>query len=186
MLSSLLSKLQDEELLKRNIIVNFCSNNDDKKRLYELFLEILKEGKSYPHTLPYSFEEFLAYFFSKNSHVLICKKDEREVIGGFYLRPNFAGRASHIANCGYLVKKEYRGQKIGFHLGECSIDIAKELGYRSMIFNLVFRENTEAVNLWKKLGFKIIATIPDGIKNDNETFQDAYIMFLELKKFKFN
>ena len=178
MLDSLLSKLQNNELLKRNITFNLCTDNE-KNELYELFLEIIKEGNSYPQTLPYSYEDFLNYFFPKDSKVLICKKD-RKIIGGFYLKPNFPGQSSHIANCGYIVKKEFRGLKIGFHLGKCSIDMAKELGYKSIIFNLVFKENTRAVDLWQKLGFKILATIPDAIKKDDGTFKDAYIMFKDL------
>ena len=178
--NSLLSKLQNEECTKRGITFDFCTD-DEKEELYELFLEIVEEGNSYPQTLPYSYEEFLNYFCPQDSKVLICKK-ENKIIGGFYIKPNFPDKCSHIANCGYMVKKEYRGQKIGFHLGKCSIDIAGELGYRAIIFNLVFKENTKAVNLWQKLGFKIIATIPQAIKNNDGTFSDAYIMFFELNK----
>ncbi|MBI2995249.1 MAG: GNAT family N-acetyltransferase [Candidatus Melainabacteria bacterium] len=174
MISSLLSKQN------KNIIFDFC-NEGEKKELYELFLEIIKEGNSYPQAIPFSFEEFLNYFFPKNSKALICKdKETNEIIGGFYIKPNFSGRCSHIANCGYIVKKEYRGQKIGFHLGKCSIDIARELGYKAIIFNLVFRENIAALTLWKKLGFKIIGTIPNAVRKDDGSFQDACIMFLSL------
>ena len=180
MINSLLSKLQCNELNKRNIILDFCKDSE-KKELYELFIEILIEGDSYPQLIPYTFEEFQNYFFSRDSKVLICKKtDTNEIIGGFYIKPNFPGKSSHIANCGYIVKEKYRGQNIGFHLGKCSIDIAKELGYTSIIFNLVFKENIRAISLWEKLGFQIIGVIPDAIKKNNGDLQDAVIMFLSL------
>ena len=182
MSDSLLSKLTDNKPLADNIVFDLCKEKEQIE-LYELFLEIIKEGNSYPQTLPYSFTDFLSYFVPPGSKVPICKKDN-EIIGGFYLKPNFPGRASHIANCGYLIKKEYRGKGIGFHLGKYSIDIAKELGYKSMIFNLVFSENKIAIKLWKKLGFKIIGTIPKAVKNGHGNFQDAYIMFLSFAKFK--
>lgn len=178
MIDPLLSKLTDNKFLSDNIVFALCTENEQRE-LYELFLEIIKEGNSYPQTLPYSFTDFLNYFFPSDSKVLICKKDN-EIIGGFYIKSNFSGKASHIANCGYIVKKEYRGKGIGFHLGKYSIDIAKELGYRAIIFNLVFSENKSAINLWKKLGFKIIGIIPDAVKKDIGNFQDAYIMFLSL------
>lgn len=129
--------------------------------------------------MPYTFEEFLNYFFPFRSVVLICKAKQK-IIGSFYLKPNFPGKASHVANCGYIVAKEYRGMKIGFHLGKCSIDIARELGYRSIIFNLIFKGNIRSVKLWQKLGFEIIGTIPNAVKNDDGKFQDAHIMFLDL------
>ena len=178
MTDPLLSKLTDSKLLIDNIVFALCKENEQRE-LYELFLEIIKEGDSYPQILPYSFTDFLSYFFPNNSKVLICKKDN-EIIGGFYLKPNFPGRASHLANCGYIVKKEYRGKGLGFHLGKYSIDMAKELGYKSMIFNLVFSENSSSIKLWKKFGFKIIGTIPDAVRKNGEAFQDAYIMYKQL------
>lgn len=175
----LLSKLENQELAKKGIAFDFCNDNEEKV-LYKLFLEIVKEGNSYPQLLPFSYEEFLDYFCPPKSIVVTAKKDS-QIIGAFYIKPNFPGRASHIANCGYIVKKEFRGQGIGFHFGKCSIDIAKELGYRGIIFNLVFKENTRSIKLWQKLGFKIIGTIPDALKKDDGTYQDALIMFLGLE-----
>ncbi len=178
MIDPALISLQDNELTKNGYHLSICQDNEEKKELYELFKEIIKEGNSYSQMLPYSFEEFLDYFFPKDSLVLICKKDKK-IIAGFYLKPNFTGKSSHIANCGYIVNRDFRGQKIGFHLGKCSIDIAKQLGYRSMIFNLVFKENISAIKLWEKLDFKIIGTIPEAVKMENGEYQDAHIMFLK-------
>ena len=180
MTDPLLSKPPDNKILINNIVFTLCKENEQKE-LYELFLEIVKEGDLYPQTLPYPFTDFLNYFFPTNSKVLICKKDN-EIIGGFYIKPNFQDRASHIANCGYIVKKEYRGRGLGFHLGKYSIDMAKELGYRGIIFNLVFRENKPSIKLWGKLGFKTIGIIPDAVKKDDGNYQDALIMFLSLDK----
>jgi len=178
MQTNLLStKIQTMELDSSGIKCTYLQEGE-KEALYKLFLEIIKEGDSYPQTLPFSYEEFLNYFTPPKSIVLICKK-ENKIIAGCYIKPNFPGRASHIANCGYIVKSEFRGQKIGFHLGKCSIDIAKELGYRGIIFNLVFKENKKSILLWEKLGFKIIGTIPQAIKKDDDGFQDAYIMYMD-------
>jgi len=178
MTDPLLSKPTDNKILINNIAFSLCKENEQKE-LYELFLEIVKEGNSYPQILPYTFTDFLNYFFPTNSKVLICKK-ANEIIGGFYIKPNFQGRASHIANCGYIVKKEYRGKRVGFHLGKYSIDMAKELGYRGILFNLVFSENKPSIKLWEKLGFKTIGTIPGAVKKDDGNFQDAYIMYKQL------
>lgn len=177
MSDSLLSK--NDMTTNKDFVVEYCKDTE-RRELYELFLEVIEEGVSYPQTLPYSFEDFLRYFFADNSRVLICKNKDKNIVGGFYIKPNFPGRCAHIANCGYIVKKKYRGQKIGFHLGKYSIDIGKELGYKSIIFNLVFKENFGAVKLWEKLGFKILGTIPNAVNKGNGEFQDAYIMFLDL------
>ncbi len=174
-----LDKYQNKELSALGFILKLCNDSEEKHKLYELFKEILTEDNSYLQDLPYSFEDFNNYFFSENSKVLIVKKGI-EIIAGFYIKPNFPGKGSHISNCGYIVKSNYRKMKIGSYLAKCSIDIARELKYESIIFNCVFKENVFAVKLWEKLGFKIIGTIPKAVKNKAGSYQDGYIMFMEL------
>ncbi|MEO6308252.1 MAG: hypothetical protein ABIO96_06965 [Nitrospiraceae bacterium] len=57
---------------------------------------------------------------------------------------------------------------------------AKQLGYRSMIFNLVFSQNVVARRLWDKLGFKELGVIPGAVRKNEGTYQDAVIMFRSL------
>jgi RimJ/RimL family protein N-acetyltransferase len=54
------------------------------------------------------------------------------------------------------------------------------LGYRSVIFNLVFAENAAARRLWQRLGFKEIAVLPGVVRKNDGTYQDAVIMFQSL------
>jgi len=57
---------------------------------------------------------------------------------------------------------------------------AKELGYRSVIFNLVFSENQAARRLWRKLSFAELGAIPGAVRKSDGTYQDAVIMFKSL------
>ena len=57
---------------------------------------------------------------------------------------------------------------------------AKQLGYRSVIFNLVFSENVAARALWTKLGFKELGVIPSAVRKNDGTYQDSIIMFRSL------
>jgi ribosomal protein S18 acetylase RimI-like enzyme len=66
------------------------------------------------------------------------------------------------------------------------VDYARELGFRSVIFNLVFSENVAARHLWKKLGFAELAIIPQAVKNNDSSYQDAVIMFRSLLEEKSN
>jgi RimJ/RimL family protein N-acetyltransferase len=60
------------------------------------------------------------------------------------------------------------------------LDYAKQLGYRSVIFNLVFAENLVARRLWEKLGFHELAIIPGAVRKNDGTYQDAIVMFRSL------
>ena len=110
----------------------------------------------------------------------VAEEDGR-VIGTYFIRPNQPGLGAHIANCGYMVHQATRGKGIGWQMCEHSLEIAKELGYTGMQFNIVVSTNTKAVELWKKLGFRIIGTIPGGFRHVELGYVDAHIMFREIK-----
>jgi RimJ/RimL family protein N-acetyltransferase len=65
-------------------------------------------------------------------------------------------------------------------LGATMLTYAKQLGYRSVIFNLVFSENVVARHLWDKLGFKELGVIPGAVRKNDGTYQDSIIMFRSL------
>src|SRR2546426_588606 len=54
------------------------------------------------------------------------------------------------------------------------------LGYRSVIFNLVFAENQVARRLWRKLGFSELAVLPGAVLKNDRTYRDAIIMWKSL------
>ena len=69
---------------------------------------------------------------------------------------------------------------MGRLLGMTMLDCAKEQGYRSVIFNLVFAENQPARSLWRQLGFEEVARLPSVVRRDDGAYQDALVMFRSL------
>jgi GNAT superfamily N-acetyltransferase len=106
--------------------------------------------------------------------VLIAELDGA-FAGCCYVRPNFPGRARRIANAGYLVAESARGRGVGRALLERSLDEARRLGFRAMMFNLVFERNP-ARRLWEAAGFEVIGRVPQAVDDE----QDALIYFREL------
>ncbi|WP_448548567.1 N-acetyltransferase family protein [Thalassotalea fusca] len=107
-------------------------------------------------------------------------KENGVILGSYYLKANAAGPSSHIANCGYMVNPECRGKGIARKLCEHSQQMALSLGFTAMQFNSVVSTNEVAVNLWKKLGFTIIGTIPKAYKHKRFGLVDSYIMHKHL------
>jgi len=155
----------------------------DVESLRTLFRGIVEEGTSYPHDRMPNDEDFREYWFRGKSTVaayLLDRSLEPGMIGAFYLKPNWPGRARYVANAGFIAAPEWRVKGLGWLLGAVMLQYAKELGYRSVIFNLVFSENQSARDLWKKLGFTEIAVIPGAVRKDDGTFQDAIVMWRSL------
>src|SRR5208283_3329546 len=74
------------------------------------------------------------------------------VAGSYVSRRNQPGRGSHVANAGYMVCNAYRGRGIGRAMCEHSLTEARNMGFRSMQFNLVVSTNLTAVRLWESCG----------------------------------
>lgn len=159
------------------------AGNSDLPLLARLYDRIVAEGTSYPHERPLDQNEFQDYWVRGKSTVVAYerpRKTEPVLLGAFYLKPNWPGRARHVANAGFIVAPEWRNLGLGWLLGAVMLDYAKDLGYRSVIFNLVFSENEIARHLWEKLGFRAIGVIPGAVRKHDATYQDAHIMFRSL------
>lgn len=159
------------------------AGQNDVEPLRTLYRVIVEEGASYPHDRMPDDEDFRDYWFRGKSTVaayLLDRSLEPGMIGAFYLKPNWPGRARYVANAGFIVAPEWRNKGLGLLLGAVMLQYAKELGYRSVIFNLVFFENQAARHLWKKLGFAEIAVLSGAVRTNDGTFQDAIIMWRSL------
>lgn len=140
-----------------------------------LNLEIVA-GRTYPFESEMSEEAFLAYYCGYDVFVLrtdasynsdsiphsaeVPLLEDRSLVGCFYIKPNFPGRSGHICNAGFLVAPAFRNSGAGYLMAERFRHLAKALGYRGSMFNLVYRTNEASNKLWDKLGFTNIAVIP--------------------------
>ena len=71
---------------------------------------------------------------------------------------------SHIGNFGILIRKEYRGEGIGWLLmNEVMMEAKKNLKNLKIVTLDVFEANKIAQNLYKKMGFKKYGFLPEGL-----------------------
>lgn len=157
---------------------------EDETGLFEIFRDVVNSGSQFPYECN-SIQEFYQQFLALTSQVYVCHSAATmEVVGGFYVRSNFSGKSSHIANAAYMVRDIYRSKGIGTLLIKASLHIAQDLGFHAMQFNMVLSENIHAIKLYQKLGFGIIGTIPKAIRKPDGSYQEGYIMYRTLENFK--
>ncbi len=159
------------------------ADQQDIEPLRDLYRIIVDEGTSYPHDRFPNQDDFMDYWFRGKSTVAAYVSDRTGasiMAGAFYLKANWPGRARQVANAGFIVAPDWRNKGLGWLLGATMLAYAKQLGYRSVIFNLVFSENVAARHLWEKLGFKALGMIPGAVRKNDGTYQDAMIMFRSL------
>jgi GNAT superfamily N-acetyltransferase len=142
------------------------SGPQDHEELYVRFAEVVAAGEGYPQAPgPLTVAEFEEYWLAGKSFVAVARHDG-ELAGSYYLKPNFPGRAAHIANAGYFVVAGLRGRGVGTALVEHSLVQARRLGFDALQFNLVFASNP-ARRLYERLGFEAVGRVPEAVDGED-------------------
>lgn len=89
-------------------------------------------------------------------------------------------RSIHIGIFGISLKKEFRGQGIGYELAKTTIDQAQlNIDNLRIITLTVYKPNVQAHKLYQKLGFIEYGVLPEGTKY-KEGFIDEIQMYLKV------
>jgi len=146
--------------------------------------QIIEEGKTFPWDTPLT-EEDLRTLYAPEDAIWCAVRDD-ELLGFVHIHTNGVGRVSHIANFGFNVRRDARGQGVGHALVEKALEIARMMGFHGVQFNAVVSTNTAAIHLYKQYGFEIIGTVPGGFRlggngtNLTASYVDRYIMYKDL------
>jgi GNAT superfamily N-acetyltransferase len=141
-------------------------SGDEPEELFWLFADVVARGDGFPQAPPLTRDVFVATWVNPVSIVVGARAAAGgRLLGAYYLKPNFAPRAGHIANAGYVVDEAARGRGVGRALVEDSVWRAPLLGFRAIQFNLVFESNP-ARKLYEELGWVEIGRIPEAVDGE--------------------
>lgn len=147
----------------------------DLSGMIAVWNEVVEDGMAFPQEEKLT-EQTGSAFFSKQDFVGVVRIDG--VVAGLYiLHPNNVGRCGHHANASYAVRSDFRGHRIGECLVKHSLEQAKALGYRLLVFNAVVKGNDSAIRLYEKLGFIKVGEIPQGFRLKSGVYQDTMIFY---------
>jgi GNAT superfamily N-acetyltransferase len=147
----------------------------DWPTLWSIISAVIRTGDTYTLAPDSTEGDARKYWIDDVLETWVAEEDG-ELIGTYVLRANQRGLGSHVSNVGYMVRPGHAGRGIGWQLGQHSLAHAKALGFEAVQFNAVVSTNTRAVELWKRLGFSIIGTVPKGFRHQTLGLVDLYIM----------
>jgi RimJ/RimL family protein N-acetyltransferase len=141
----------------------------------ELMNFIIREGNTWPFDKEFeTIDSYRGYFLSHAAFAVRALDDgvdshgrispAGDLLGCFYIKPNYPGRCSHICNGGFITAPHARRLGVANLMGRLFLRIANDLGYKSAYFNLVFRSNHASVALWESLGFQRVAVLEQAAK----------------------
>jgi GNAT superfamily N-acetyltransferase len=155
------------------------ATESDKPAIWKIIEPIISAGDTYVFPPETPRDEMLDYWFATDKHVYVAE-DDGEIVGTFWLKPNYPGLGAHVCNAAYMVAPNVSGKGIGRKMAEFSLDEARRLGFKAMQFNFVVKSNVAAVKLWQSLGMEIIGEIPDAFDHRALGLTNAYIMYRKL------
>ncbi|KRE89386.1 GCN5 family acetyltransferase [Frateuria sp. Soil773] len=148
---------------------------DDLEAMWSIFRSVVATGDALPFPDDFSRETFREHWFgTQTAQVAVT---EAGVAGMYKIGANYPGLGSHVASATYVVSPAAQGKGIGRELVNHSLALARDAGFMAMQFNYVVSTNAPAVELYKKLGFAIVGTLPKAFRHRKLGLVDAYVMF---------
>jgi GNAT superfamily N-acetyltransferase len=156
--------------------------SEEEDSVRSLLNDIIQEGTSYPQATPLDTAGFTDYWLKGDAFVVrrLEASGDKSLVGAFYIKPNFVGRCAHICNAGFIVVPQMRGKGIGRWMGETMLILARDRGYRAVMYNLVFATNIASLKLWESLGFQTIGRIPAAALLPQGEYVDALLLYKSL------
>lgn len=152
----------------------------DIEELMDMWNDVIEDGIYFAKEEPFDIEGFKEMLDEQSD--TMCMIIDGDIAGYYIIHPNNIDRCSHIGNCSYIISKKYRGQNLGKELVEKSLEQGRELRFKGIQFNAVAAGNIPAVKIYKKLGFRIIGTVPEAFRLKDGSYDDLHIMYIDLEK----
>jgi ribosomal protein S18 acetylase RimI-like enzyme len=148
----------------------------DFDQIWPIFREIAAAGETYAYPRDISRDEARRLWLEVPRQTYVFEEDG-VILGTYFLKTNQAGPGDHVCNCGYMVASAARGRGLATAMCLHSQEVARELGYRAMQFNLVVSTNQAAVHLWTRLGFATVGRLPRAFRHPTHGLVDALVMY---------
>ena len=110
---------------------------------------------------------------------VVALEDER-ILGSAKMGPNRPGPGAHVATASFMVAAEARGRGVGTALCSYALDWARGCRYAGMQFNAVAESNGAAIEIYRRLGFDIVGTVPGAFAHPTLGRVGLHIMYCSL------
>ena len=151
----------------------------DWPEVWPIIREIVQAQETYVYDPAMTIEQAHDTWIERPpGHTVVAIEDDR-VVGTAKMGPNRPGPGAHVSTASFMVAADARGHGIGGALCRYALDWARARGYAGMQFNAVADTNHAAVEIYRKLGFTIIGTVPGAFAHPILGRVGLHIMYCE-------
>ncbi|MEU5848676.1 GNAT family N-acetyltransferase [Saccharopolyspora shandongensis] len=150
---------------------------DDWSAIWPFMREIAAAGETFSWDRDIDERRARQRWFPQPPGRAVVAVDDGRVVGTAVSGPNHEGPAAHVATASFMVDPEHAGRGAGRALGRHVLDQARADGFRAMQFNAVVETNERAVALWRSLGMRIVATLPEAFHHPAHGYVGLHVMY---------
>ncbi|MFL6957405.1 GNAT family N-acetyltransferase [Nocardiopsis yanglingensis] len=151
-----------------------ASTAGDFDAMWAIFKAAIAAGDALPFGRTFEAETFRSHWFGLQTADVAVLEDR--VVGMYKMGANYPDLGAHVASATYVVDPLTQGCGIGRALVAHSLDRARSEGFLAMQFNYVVSTNAPAVELYRKLGFAVVGTLPAAFRHRSLGLVDVYVM----------
>ncbi|OLF10609.1 GNAT family N-acetyltransferase [Actinophytocola xinjiangensis] len=132
----------------------------DWPQVWEIVREVVRAGDTFTYDPGLTAEQARQIWVLAPPGRTVVAVEEGRVVGTAHMGTNRPGPGSHVSTASFMVAADVRGRGVGRAMVEHALGWARERGYAGMQFNAVAESNVGAVELYRRLGFSVVGTVP--------------------------
>jgi GNAT superfamily N-acetyltransferase len=151
----------------------------DWPTVWAIVREVVQAQETFPYDPDMTEEEAFRTWIEAPPGLTVVAVDNDRVLGTAKMGQNRPGPGSHVSTASFMVAAACRGRGVGTALCHFALDWAKRQGYAGMQFNAVVESNRPAVQLYRRLGFEVVGTVPRAFTHPRLGRVGLHVMYHE-------
>ena len=152
----------------------------DWDQVWPIVREIVQAQETFPYDPSMSEQEAHDIWIERAPDVTVVAVEGDRVLGTGKMGTNRPGPGSHVSTASFMVAADSRGRGVGSALCRFALAWASERGYAGMQLNAVAESNQAAVELYERLGFAIVGTVPGAFEHPRLGRVGLHVMYRDL------
>ena len=152
----------------------------DWREVWPIVREVVRAADTFAYDPAMTEAQARAAWIEALPGLTVVALEGDRVLGTAKMGPNRPGPGAHVATASFMVAADARGRGVATALCRFALDWAREHGFAGMQFNAVVETNHAAIEIYKRLGFTIVGTVPGAFAHPTQGRVGLHIMYREL------
>lgn len=156
------------------------AEESDWPQVWAIIHEVVRQQETFTYDPEMGEEEARGIWVERPPGRTVVAVAGERVLGTAKMGPNRAGPGAHVATASFMVAGGARGNGVGTKLCTYALAWAEQRGFAGIQFNAVAASNHTAVELYRRLGFSVIGTVPGAFEHPTLGRVGLHVMYRQL------